>query len=193
MGNKVSLVTYIMPPDVRREFIERWAEEGFDRLSRAEAGCLRYDLSVPVDKDDELFLTEYWRDNAALDLHKQTEHYKRLIALRGEMGIEKGPKTMFGKIVVVVTYTFPRGGRQKFLDRWESFGISDKSRSEYGCSRYDLSIPIGRDDALYLIEYWDDVTAQEMHRGTEHYKYLTALKEEFSVETQADIYNMQEE
>ena len=193
MADKVSLVTYIMPPDLRRDFIGRWEEYGFGRLSRAEEGCVRYDLSVPTDKDDELFLTEYWRSEEALDVHKQTGHYKRLIALREELGIEKGPKAMAGKIVAVVTYTLPPEKRREFLVRWAEFGISDRSRAEDGCSRYDLSVPVDREDRLYLIEYWDDERAQTLHRDTEHYRYLTALKEEFSVETLADIFNMQEE
>ena len=76
---------------------------------------------------------------------------------------------------------------------WEEFGISEKSRSEEGCSRYDLSVPVDREDKLYLIEYWDNEQAQALHRDTEHYRYLTDLKEEFSVKTLADIFNMQEE
>lgn len=95
-----------------------------------------------------------------------------------------------GKIVVIVTYTLEPRRRNEFLDRWAEFDISGRSRSEEGCLRYDLSVPADREDALYLIEYWDNVTSQTLHRDTEHFRYLTALKNEFEVTTQADTFYM---
>lgn len=38
---------------------------------RDDDGCLRMELSLPVARDGRVFLSELWRDQAAIDAHKQ--------------------------------------------------------------------------------------------------------------------------
>ncbi len=45
--------------------------------SRAEPGCLCFDVSQSVDDAATFVLYEEWRDQAALDEHYQTEHFNR--------------------------------------------------------------------------------------------------------------------
>ncbi|KUH38124.1 MULTISPECIES: putative quinol monooxygenase [Streptomyces] len=50
--------------------------------TRAEDGCLRYELLRDLDDDHHIILIEEWRDQAALDAHLASEH---LITLFQEM------------------------------------------------------------------------------------------------------------
>ncbi len=42
--------------------------------TRAEAGCISYDLHVDVSDDTRLVFVERWENRAALDAHFQTPH-----------------------------------------------------------------------------------------------------------------------
>lgn len=54
--------------------------------SRAEAGCLRFDLMVPLEAGtDRLLLHELWEDRAALDAHGGTERMKQHRAATGPL------------------------------------------------------------------------------------------------------------
>ncbi|MBD2463533.1 antibiotic biosynthesis monooxygenase [Oscillatoria sp. FACHB-1407] len=49
-------------------------------LSRAEAGCLNYDLHEAIDEPGLFLLYENWTDQAALDLHFSLAHSKEFAA-----------------------------------------------------------------------------------------------------------------
>lgn len=54
--------------------------------SRAEAGCLQYDLHVTRDKPDSFVMIERWPDDATLDRHMATPHFAALgAALDGKV------------------------------------------------------------------------------------------------------------
>ncbi len=42
--------------------------------SRAEAGCLSYDMHIDLKEPEVFMFYEVWRDQAAFDMHMQTEH-----------------------------------------------------------------------------------------------------------------------
>ncbi|HUH41821.1 MAG TPA: putative quinol monooxygenase [Sulfurimonas sp.] len=44
--------------------------------SKAEDGCIFYDIFQCKDRPEKFFAVETWRDEKALDGHKITEHYK---------------------------------------------------------------------------------------------------------------------
>lgn len=44
--------------------------------SKAEDGCIFYDIFQCKDRPEKFFAVETWRDEKALDGHKTTEHYK---------------------------------------------------------------------------------------------------------------------
>jgi quinol monooxygenase YgiN len=52
-------------------------------LTRAEPGCLCYDLYQSADDPSLMFLYENWTDQAALDKHMNTSHFYRVV--RGEI------------------------------------------------------------------------------------------------------------
>ena len=54
--------------------------------TRAEPGCLRYDLYQSPTKKNEFMRLEVWRDSAALEAHKQTPHILASFKKRQEQG-----------------------------------------------------------------------------------------------------------
>lgn len=43
--------------------------------SKAEDGCILYDIFQCKERPEKFFAVETWRDEAALEGHKSTEHY----------------------------------------------------------------------------------------------------------------------
>jgi quinol monooxygenase YgiN len=50
--------------------------------SLAEPGCLGYEVFRSVEEPGRLLLVERYRDNAAIEAHRGTPHYKELVAQR---------------------------------------------------------------------------------------------------------------
>ena len=48
--------------------------------TRAEAGCIKYDLHVSTDDDAQFMFYEIWRSKEDLDLHIETPHLQGLLA-----------------------------------------------------------------------------------------------------------------
>lgn len=47
--------------------------------SRAEAGCLQYDLHRDIKDPDLIYMIEQWRDETALAEHETTPHFQALL------------------------------------------------------------------------------------------------------------------
>jgi quinol monooxygenase YgiN len=45
--------------------------------SRAEPGCITFDVSRSTEDPNVFVLYEEWRDQAALDIHYKTEHFEK--------------------------------------------------------------------------------------------------------------------
>ena len=79
----VLLVRYKCKPGCRDAYFDAIRKDRIDELSRLEEGCLRYEYSYGM-ADDELLLTEVWRDAEAIEFHKNSEHFARLGEIKAE-------------------------------------------------------------------------------------------------------------
>jgi quinol monooxygenase YgiN len=61
------------------EAIVRAALERIVPFSRAEDGCLRYDLNVDLGNHASFVMLEAWRDEEALAAHDGTPHFLELV------------------------------------------------------------------------------------------------------------------
>ena len=52
--------------------------------SQAEEGCISYTMNAVKDQPDVVALLEIWQDEEALELHKNSEHYKTLLPVGKE-------------------------------------------------------------------------------------------------------------
>lgn len=57
--------------------------------SRAEEGCITYDLYQDIDTPTVLTFIEEWKDQEAIDLHNSSEHFTRIIPKLGSYAEEK--------------------------------------------------------------------------------------------------------
>jgi quinol monooxygenase YgiN len=72
----VNAVIYTFPA-AAVEVAERTLIELRD-ASRAEPGCITFDVSQSLENPNVFVLYEEWHDQAALDVHYATEHFARL-------------------------------------------------------------------------------------------------------------------
>lgn len=71
------------------EVIVREALERVVPPSRAEAGCIRYDLHVDLGNHASFVMLEAWRDADALAAHEATPHFLELVkAVGGKADIQ---------------------------------------------------------------------------------------------------------
>lgn len=53
--------------------------------SRAEAGCLQYDLHRDGDDAQRFYMLEIWQNAAALELHRQSAHFLQFGSQHGAL------------------------------------------------------------------------------------------------------------
>lgn len=76
-------VTYqLYKKEEAKDYVETLKASGLCDLCRQEAGNLRYDYFYPADCGEQVFLVELWRDEEALEFHKNTEHFKQIGQLK---------------------------------------------------------------------------------------------------------------
>ena len=61
--------------------------------SRAEAGCVFYNLFTPIDGSGSFHFIECWTDQAALDAHREMPNYKDFRARLGDL--MEGPPSAY--------------------------------------------------------------------------------------------------
>lgn len=67
------------------QFAAAVARSGAVGLTRAEPGCLTYDISRDTDAPDRFVAYEQWRDLAALQAHLETAHFAAVGAALAEL------------------------------------------------------------------------------------------------------------
>ena len=65
-----------LKPGMREPFLTRVREHRSNVLKN-EPGCLRFDLAVPRESDDTVFLYEVYVDEDALETHESTPYMKQ--------------------------------------------------------------------------------------------------------------------
>jgi (4S)-4-hydroxy-5-phosphonooxypentane-2,3-dione isomerase len=70
MNRIMIVVEFEVKPEHRNQFIE--LIKGHAQRSRAEDGCQQFDVLLPQEDQNRVFLVEAWRDQAALDVHSRS-------------------------------------------------------------------------------------------------------------------------
>lgn len=77
-------VRYRVRDGKREEFYQKILEAGIAEASGRESGNLKYEYAFPTDSENDICLTEIWLNKEAQEVHCDTLHYKRLMALKEE-------------------------------------------------------------------------------------------------------------
>jgi autoinducer 2-degrading protein len=70
--------------------------------------------------------------------------------------------------VITVEFTLKPGTMVDFRRLIDQNAI-DSCRDEPGCQRFDVLVPFGQDDRIFLYEIYDNRAAFEMHLKTPHF------------------------
>ena len=70
MSRLMIVVEFEVKPEHRNQFIDLM--KGHAQRSRAEDGCQQFDVLLPQEDQNRVFLVEAWRDQAALEFHSRS-------------------------------------------------------------------------------------------------------------------------
>jgi autoinducer 2-degrading protein len=91
-------VTIQVKPDYVAEFLEV-ARHDAEHSGKDEPGCLRFDVIQDRDDANRFYFYEVYIDEAALEAHRQTPHFKRYFE-KTQPWLAGPPERRFGKNVV---------------------------------------------------------------------------------------------
>lgn len=74
MDGLVILVEFRLKPGTRQRFLEAVEPDARDSVAK-EPGCRRFDVLVPEDEQDVVWLYEIYDDAAAFDAHLEMPHF----------------------------------------------------------------------------------------------------------------------
>jgi len=83
-------------PELVEEFIAATIVNSSN--SRKEPGVVRFDFIQQTDDPSRFMLVEIYRDQAALESHRQTPHYLAWVAKAPDMMVEPRTRQMFKNI-----------------------------------------------------------------------------------------------
>ena len=92
---KIVAKNYVKPEcvqafkDTAKELIEK---------SRAEEGNIFYTLNVSVNDPNTLVFIENWKDQAAIECHNKSEHFKGIVPKLGQFCAREGEVELFVEI-----------------------------------------------------------------------------------------------
>ena len=88
-------VTYKCRAGRREEYREIIRSEGIDAASRSEEGNFKYDFYYSTENPDDVLLVEFWKNDEALDAHRQQPHFAKLGEIQKDFVEEKTIKKYF--------------------------------------------------------------------------------------------------
>ena len=86
-------------------------------------------------------------------------------------------------IILHVTYTTKAGQKEAFVNAIAAAGIDAASRAEAGNIRYDYFYAAQQDNAVLLVEEWENEAVLEAHKHTAHFQHLAGIKEQYVEQT----------
>jgi autoinducer 2-degrading protein len=91
-------VTIQVKPERVSEFLDIVRHDA-EHSEKDEPGCLRFDVIQDRDDQNRFYFYEVYRDEAALEAHRQTPHFK-LYAEKSRPCLATPPERRFGRNVI---------------------------------------------------------------------------------------------
>lgn len=91
-------VTVQVKPEHFAEFLEAVLHDA-EHSEKDEPGCLRFDVVQDRDDPNRLYYYEVYKDEAALEAHRQTAHFK-LYMEKTKDWLAAAPKRCFGNNLI---------------------------------------------------------------------------------------------
>jgi quinol monooxygenase YgiN len=91
-GVYINAVDLVIVPSEMPKFIEAIKENGANAVK--EPGCREFNITVLASNPNHVFLYEVYDNEAALDAHRKTEHYKKYQATTAGMVADRSVRAM---------------------------------------------------------------------------------------------------
>ena len=91
-GLYVNAVDLVIIPSEMPKFLEAIKENGANSVK--EPGCREFNISVIANRPNHVFLYEVYDNEAALNAHRQTEHFKKYQAATANMIADRNVRAM---------------------------------------------------------------------------------------------------
>ncbi len=91
-------VTLQVQPEHVSEFLEVVRNDA-EHSEKDEPGCLRFDVSQDRDDPNRFYFYEVYRDNAAVEAHRQTPHFRHYLE-KVPPWLTAPPERRFGKNLI---------------------------------------------------------------------------------------------
>ena len=91
-------VTVQIKPEHMAEYLEAVRHDA-EHSEKDEPGCRRFDVSQDQDDSNRFYYYEVYKDEAALEAHRQTPHFK-LYAEKVQAWLAAPPERRFGKNLI---------------------------------------------------------------------------------------------
>lgn len=86
----------VIKDDEREKYIQLSRE--LIEKSRQEEGCISYGLYQDINNSSIFTFIEEWQDQKAIELHNNSEHFKRIVPILAELKIEKGEVNLYKEV-----------------------------------------------------------------------------------------------
>lgn len=93
------MVQVVAKKYIKSAYVEEFIETARElvTLTRAEAGCIQYDLCQDVNTPEILSFVEQWESAEALKAHMETEHFLRLVPLLATFSERESELNIYNK------------------------------------------------------------------------------------------------
>lgn len=155
--------------------------------TRAEKGCVSYDVHVDQANPAQFYFIENWKDEGALAAHLKTPHFTRLI-VNGTPGLIAGPYAIAKSRILsrfepktaadprlrapssltLLAFFSPKQEKLQFAVRAMAAMLAP-TRAERGNISYDLYQTKADGNVLYFAENWESKPALKRHMALPHF------------------------
>lgn len=87
-----------------------------------------------------------------------------------------------------IYYKSENGNAKKFAEEMISSGIVNEIRSKKGNLRYEYFIPLNDDNAVLLIDSWENQDALDNHHNSETMKRIMDLRNKYDLHMEVEKY-----
>lgn len=93
----IRIVAQSVIKDDKREDYIHLVKELIEK-SREEKGCISYGLFQDINNPAIITFIEDWEDQNAIDLHRNSEHFKRIVPLLADFRESKGDVNLYKEV-----------------------------------------------------------------------------------------------
>ena len=91
-------------------------------------------------------------------------------------------------ITINIYYSGTNGNARKFAEEMLSSGVVDKIRAEEGNLKYEYFFPMDDNEALLLIDSWENQKALDNHHASPMMQKIIELREKYNLTMRVERY-----